>query len=250
MSDMDTTLNLLQNKVRRQILERLVREPHYPMQLADRIGVSQQAIMKHLKLLEESKFVVKMKVASSIGGPPKNIYSIQQAISLRIDLGPDLFTCEQRKLPRGGPMRLSNRLPKPTLGVAEAVSGRKRISLSEGMSHLGQITSALEEIDEQRDALIALHQVVKHKISSSVDSEFDSYEARAVVHNMLESPRSQLNLKALSQELRLGANATEEIMDTVRLQLLREIGEKAGHIFAAPEGTNLPWWAMLDMKRK
>jgi hypothetical protein len=39
-------------------------------------------------------------------------------------------------------------------------------------------------------------------------------------------------------------------MDTVRLQLLREIGEKAGHIFAAPEGTNLPWWAMLDMKRK
>ena len=206
--------------------------------------------MKHLKLLEESKFVVKMKVASSIGGPPKNIYSIQQAISLRIDLGPDLFTCEQRKLPRGGPMRLSNRLPKPTLGVAEAVSGRKRISLSEGMSHLGQITSALEEIDEQRDALIALHQQVKQRISSSVDSEFDSYEARAVVHNMLESPRSQLNLKALSQELRLGANATEEIMDTVRLQLLREIGEKAGHIFAAPEGTNLPWWAMLDLKRK
>ena len=92
MGDLDTTLNLLQNKVRRQILERLVREPHYPMQLADRIGVSQQAIMKHLKLLESSDFVVKMKVASSIGGPPKNIYSIQQAISLRIDLGPDLFT--------------------------------------------------------------------------------------------------------------------------------------------------------------
>ena len=35
MADIDYALRLLlQNKVRRQILERLVREPHYPMQLA------------------------------------------------------------------------------------------------------------------------------------------------------------------------------------------------------------------------
>ena len=52
MADIDLALRLLQNKVRRQILERLVREPHYPMQLADLIGVSQQAIKKHLKELE------------------------------------------------------------------------------------------------------------------------------------------------------------------------------------------------------
>ena len=40
MADIDHALRLLQNKVRRQILERLVREPHYPMQLAELIGVS------------------------------------------------------------------------------------------------------------------------------------------------------------------------------------------------------------------
>ena len=57
MVDIDLALSILQNKVRRQILERLVREPHYPMQLADLIGVSQQAIMKHLKELEKGKFV-------------------------------------------------------------------------------------------------------------------------------------------------------------------------------------------------
>ena len=52
MADIDHALRLLQNKVRRQILERLVREPHYPMQLAELIGVSQQAIKKHLEELE------------------------------------------------------------------------------------------------------------------------------------------------------------------------------------------------------
>ena len=108
MEDIDTALTLLQNKLRRQILERLVRERHYPMQLAELLDVSQQAIVKHLKELERGNFVTKMKVASEKGGPPRTIYSVQQSLSLRIDLGPDLFLCEQRRLPAGGPMRLSN----------------------------------------------------------------------------------------------------------------------------------------------
>ena len=126
MADIDYALRLLQNKVRRQILERLVREPHYPMQLAELIGVSQQAIKKHLKELEQGDFVTKLQVPSEKGGPPRTIYTVQEALSIRIDLGPDLFNCEQRKLPSGGPMRLSNKLPKDTHNVAELVSGRKR----------------------------------------------------------------------------------------------------------------------------
>ena len=70
MEDIDTALTLLQNKLRRQILERLVREPHYPMQLAELLGVSQQAIGKHLRELERGNFVTKMTVASEEGGPP------------------------------------------------------------------------------------------------------------------------------------------------------------------------------------
>ena len=57
MGDLDKTLNLLQNKTRRLILERLVREPHYPMQLAELIGISQQAIKKNLRELENGGFV-------------------------------------------------------------------------------------------------------------------------------------------------------------------------------------------------
>ena len=78
MTDLDHALSILQNKVRRQILERLVREPHHPMQLSELIGVSQQAIKKHLKELESGGFVAKIKVPSNKGGPPRTIYSVQQ----------------------------------------------------------------------------------------------------------------------------------------------------------------------------
>ena len=132
MADLDEALGILQNKARRAILERLVREPHYPLQLAKQIGISQQAVMKHLRLLENVGFVVKMKAASNKGGPPKNIYSVQQAISIRIDLGPDLFQCNQRILPSGGPLKLSNKLQGDMVNIAEVVSGRKMIGVGEG----------------------------------------------------------------------------------------------------------------------
>ena len=64
MTGIDDALSVFQNKARRDILERLVREPHYPLQIANQIGISQQAVMKHLNFLENKGFVVKMKVSS------------------------------------------------------------------------------------------------------------------------------------------------------------------------------------------
>ena len=250
MAGLDEALSILQNKARRSILERLVREPHYPLQLADQIGISQQAVMKHLKLLESAGFVVKMKAASNKGGPPKNIYSVQQAISIRIDMGPDLFQCSQRILPAGGPLKLSNRLKGDVVKVAEIVSGRKKIGVGEGAHHLSAISEAIEKLDYERDALIALHQQIKQRVSPTVDSDFDSYEQRLVIHNILESPRSNFNFKEFARELQLGAEASERLMDEVRSRVVRQLAERSGQFIAGSQTIELPWWAALGIDPK
>ena len=79
MTDLDSALYLLQNKMRRQILERLIREPHYAMQLSQIIGASQPAIVKHLKELEDGGMVSKSKEPSQKGGPPRTNYSVEKA---------------------------------------------------------------------------------------------------------------------------------------------------------------------------
>ncbi|HJM87909.1 MAG TPA: helix-turn-helix domain-containing protein, partial [Candidatus Thalassarchaeaceae archaeon] len=99
MVDFDTAMTILENKARRKILEMLVREPHYPLQLSQHLEISQQAVMKHLKVLEEAGFVESEQVKSDKGGPPKKIFSVKQSFSLRLDLGPDLFRSDHRKLP-------------------------------------------------------------------------------------------------------------------------------------------------------
>jgi len=247
MANLDQALAILQNKARRAILERLVREPHYPLQLSDQIGISQQAVMKHLKLLEGAGFVVKMKAASSKGGPPKNIYSVQQAISIRIDLGPDLFKCSQRTLPAGGPLKLSNSLKGEVVKVAEMVSGRKKIGVGEGAHHLSAISDAIERLDSERDALIALHQQIKQRVSTTVDTDFESYEQRLMVHNILEAPRSNFNFKEFTRELQLGAEASERLMDEVCSRVVRQLAERSGQFIAASQTIELPWWAALGI---
>ena len=242
MSDLETALSLLQNKLRRQILERLVREPHYPMQLADLLGVSQQAIVKHLKELERGNFVMKMKVPSVKGGPPRTIYSVQQSMSLRIDLGPDLFSVEQRSLPAGGPMRLSNRLPTGVENVVKTISGRKKISVGEGIAHIQQVTEVLEELDRKRDALISLHQHIRSRVSAGVDSDFDHYEQRSVVHTLIDAPTSRLDLGALANEFHLDRPQLNTLVDEVKRRLEQQLSERAGHIVASSPDRDLRYW--------
>ena len=248
---MEEALALLQNKVRRDILERLVREPHYPLQLSHQIGVSQQAIMKHLGLLEEAGFVVSEMVPSEKGGPPKRIFAVRQSFSMRIDLGPDLFRIEQRKLPKGGPMRISTALPPEIHGLAEMVSGRRKIPLGEAMGHLSLLSEELDVLDRQRDAVIALHQHIRNRVSHAVDEEFIEYEHRRVMHDLLDDPRKRFDISRLKDELQIGASQMETVLDEVRQRLLRQIGEaQKGQIIAAPQSVDLPWWVMLDRKGK
>ena len=63
MGGFDEVLSVLENSTRRQILMLLVKEPHYPLQISELIDVSQQAVVKHLKILEKADFVNSEMVA-------------------------------------------------------------------------------------------------------------------------------------------------------------------------------------------
>jgi predicted transcriptional regulator len=242
MVGFDEALSILENPTRRQILRKLVKEPHYPLQLSELLNVSQQAVVKHLKVLEESGFVDSERVPSEKGGPPKKMYKVNQSFSLRLDLGPDLFRAEHRKIPAGGPMRLSNRLPPELNGVVDRLGTRRKLPMVEAMGVLSELDSALERIDEHRDAVIALHQQVMRKVSPSISEQSESYEERQLAHAIMNQPRRPLDLDAFSQGLRIQSMDAEEMMEALRERLMRDFAASRGRLVAAREGTPLPWW--------
>lgn len=94
MSDLDSILSVIENPARRQILEALVREPHYPLQLSRELGISQQAVVKHLKVLEENGLVESYTEKSDLKGPQRRKYYPIQTFSVVVDMGPNLFSAE------------------------------------------------------------------------------------------------------------------------------------------------------------
>jgi len=191
--------------------------------------------------------VVSEMAPSEKGGPQKRIFAVRESFSMRIDLGPDLFRVEQRKLPKGGPMRISSNLPQRISPVAEMVAGRHRIPLQEAMDHLSMLAEELDTLDRHRDAVIALHQHIRNRVSHSVDEEFIGYEQRRVMHDLLDDPRKRFDIGRLQEELQLGASQMEEILEEIRGRLLRQIGDRSlEQVIAAPQSSSLPWWVILE----
>ena len=242
MVDFDEALSILENPTRREILMLLVKEPHYPLQISELINVSQQAVVKHLKVLEKADFVNSEIVASEKGGPPKKMYKVDQSFSIRLDLGPDLFRTEHRKIPSGGAMKLSNKLPSELEGVVKRMGTRRKLDLAEAIDVLGELDVVLEKIDNQRDAIIAMHQQVKKKVSSSVSEHSNSYEERRLAHAIMNQPRRPLDLDLFSHGLRIQSMDAEEMMESLRERLLRDFAASKGDFVAATKGTPLPWW--------
>ena len=148
-------------------------------------------------------------------------------------------------------MRLSKRLPNATETVVQSVSGRKKISVGEGMAHIQHLNGILEEIDAQRDAVIALHQHIRNRISAGVDSDFEHYEQRTMVHSLIEAPERKLDLTDLRRELQLGQTEMATLLDEVRNRLERQLSERAGQIVAVPNNSNLRFWlGSLPRKRQ
>ena len=240
--DFDEAMSVLENSTRRQILKYLVKEPHYPLQLSELLDVSQQAVVKHLGVLEESGFVESEKIPSERGGPPRKVYTVNQSFSLRLDLGPDLFRAEHRRMPRGGPLRLSNKLPDDLDEIVGQLGTRRKLPMAEAIQILAELDASLERIDERRDAVIALHQHVMSKVTPSVNEGLGSYEERLLAHSLMAQPRRPLDLDIFAQSMRMQSNDAEEMMHSLRERLLRDFASERGSLVAANRSTPLPWW--------
>ena len=55
--DLDGLLKILENPIRRRVIERLSQEPNYSLRLSKELGLGQQLVTKHLNLMEDAGLV-------------------------------------------------------------------------------------------------------------------------------------------------------------------------------------------------
>lgn len=206
----DKLLNILENPTRRKILSKLTMETHYSLQLARELNVSQQAIVKHLKILEENDLVQSFEEKSTEGGPPRKCYVPTQQFTLRIDLGPNTFNTEMEILDNEDIEQESGKhkiLGKKFLNVSSTKKPRERLSRLSDL--LLEINNKIEEIEHERAELIRLKERTLRESHLIVNAICQDYAQRKVLYCLIDEPT--ITLLNISERLDLREKIVNDI---------------------------------------
>jgi predicted transcriptional regulator len=195
MNDIDTLLSVIENPTRRRILMALVREPHYPLQLSKELGISQQAVMKNLDIMEKSGLVECWK-ESSDKGPLKIVYRPTSEFTITIDL-------------RNGTFRAT--LSEPD--YHETNEENIEFELEGIRESLFEIDRQINEFDRMREEMIRRRDtMIRSFMSSPIAGELD-YLERTILYEMLNSPGH--DIEDVSREMGLREDRMTRIMNEI-----------------------------------
>ena len=163
-------LNMISNPTRRRILESLTKEPSYPLQLSKEIGVSQQAIMKNLDLLERNGMVIGHQVSSAMG-PMKVVYEPTTEFTVVIDMRRSMFSADVTD---------ESGSEDDVIPITETID--------ELRSEISRSDKEVEELERQRSALIRKRQNMISWAMSQLDDEGFTSLHKNLMYQMLNNP--------------------------------------------------------------
>ncbi len=193
MMDLDVLLSMIENPTRRKILGSLVKMPHYPLQLSKELGISQQAVMKNLSILEKNGMVVSYRESSSIG-PDRIVYEPSSEFTLIVDMRNGMFSAR----------------------MIEPKGERKDVDI-EGLKDM---RSKVEDIDRELEQLERRYSELmreRESIIASVISKQEGYAQKSLAYEILNEPRR--SMEELSKDLNARLDVIEEMTDGIERTL-------------------------------
>jgi ArsR family transcriptional regulator len=200
MDELNMMLSVIENPTRRRILEALVREPHYPLQLSRELGLSQQGIMKHLRMMEDMDLIRSFSEESDQGGPARRRYFPTTGFTMVVDIGPGLFNTEIA----------THHLEGPDTERPETKSGRMLLDLRE---ELRAIDEELDSIKERRAQLITDKESLLEEAGHIVESDYEDYGTRKVVYEYIKHPDIE------GRDLARGLGLRDDVVERIIVQL-------------------------------
>ena len=193
MMDLDVLLSMIENPTRRKILESLVKMPRYPLQLSKELGISQQAVMKNLSVLEKNGMVVSYRESSSIG-PERTVYEPNSEFTLIVDMRNGMFSAR----------------------MVEPKGERKDVdvdNLKEMRSKVIDIDNELEQLEKRYSELMR----EKESIIASVISKQDGYAQKSLAFEILDAPKK--TVEELSKDLNARTDVVKEMIDDIERRM-------------------------------
>ena len=214
--DIEKVLDILGNETRRRILRYLAEEPRYFIQLSKELGVSQQAVLKHLEILQALNLVESFAEKSDLAGPDRKYYRLNRSLILTIGLSEDVFRMKMREYDNTEEAMTNLtgfeeawQKILDTEEIAELILKSKRL--------INKIDENIIRIDERRSDVVRLRQDVTNLVHEKIRSIFNSKLERRIIYSLIESPE-KLDIENLAEEF--------DVREKEIIQSIKEIQKK------------------------
>tara|TARA_B100001013_G_C24549091_1_gene417895 strand:+ start:151 stop:828 length:678 start_codon:yes stop_codon:yes gene_type:complete len=214
--DIEKVLDILGNETRRRILRYLAEEPRYFIQLSKELGVSQQAVLKHLEILQALNLVESFAEKSDLAGPDRKYYRLNRSLILTIGLSEDVFRMKMREYDN------TEEAMTNLTGFEEAwqkILDTEEITevILKSKKLINKIDENIIRIDEKRSDVVRLRQDVTNLVHEKIRSKFNSKLERRIIYSLIESPE-KLDIENLAEEF--------DVREKEIIQSIEEIQKK------------------------
>jgi predicted transcriptional regulator len=218
--DSDLILDILGNNTRRKILAILSEEPMYFNQLAEEVGIGQQAVIRHLQALEDSSLIETYAEKSEFGAPDRKYYRLNNSFTLTVSLSEDDFTIKKQDLTES----VQNKQSKKYNHMLDSMPEDAGAVLPLLQEQLADVEDRISTLELQLNDLRALKQLILNRLHKIGMDSFEQDERRIVYKIVKESPRSIAELSKImgkkESDLKGVIKEIRNRIDTNRTQVL------------------------------
>jgi ArsR family transcriptional regulator len=232
MLDPDLVLDVIGNSTRRKILTTLSKEPMYFNQLSKQIGVGQQAILRHMRSLEESGLISSYVEKSNLAAPDRRYYKLKSEFSLTISMSQDAFGIKNSSITESR-CNESKKFYKQFDSTPNDTSD----ALVHMQSTLVDIDDEISSLEFRLNDLRALRQLNLRQLHQIGRETFGGYLERRVLYNIVEERgrmqeekekekkvRGKKSSRTIVQEIAESLNENEYLIKESIAKIRRELG--------------------------
>jgi predicted transcriptional regulator len=211
-SELDVVLGVIGNSVRRRIIKRLSQESSYPLELSNDLGVNQQLVTKHLKVMEESQ-IVDTEKESSPYGPSRRVYSLAKKMSLALDIAPDLYTTRVTFTGIETARTRSN-IGREYEDQFKSIIRKNNLTIEPFAELIAEVDEQIEELDTEREDLLKLRNIIMRKAKENILGRNIPIGERMIAYHYLD--RNEKNAKKISRNLELRQEKVNYLLNRLR----------------------------------
>ena len=181
-------LDILGNETRRRIIEILADEPKYFIQLSKELGVSQQAVLKHLILLEDVGLVTSFRAKSELAAPDRKYYRLNRSVYLSIGIMGDAVELtlteigDQERPGRTEQSELVRGFRADAHSISEENDNSSIIERAERL--LNELDSRVDRLEEEKVALLAIKEEVMQAAHKDIRESLEEDLHRRIMYQM------------------------------------------------------------------